>query len=187
MEEDIYLITAILENRNQDALDNLYKSILPKVRNYVLNNNGNSEDAKDVFQDAIISFFHAVKTGKFDSDKSVNGYLFVIAKNIWRNKVRKQSKIVLNEELIVDNANTNDNQLEVLITEERQQLFLRIFNQLSESCQEILNLSIYENLPPRKIMAKLNITSIDVTRTNLYRCRKKLSELVLKNKKELSI
>jgi len=181
------ILKAIEENRNQDVLNELYKKVLPKVKNYILKNNGNNEDAQDMFQDAVVSFFHVVKAKKFDKTKDIDGYIYTIAKNAWINKARRDRKLVIKGE-IPDRINNQDsNQLDLLITKERQQAFQKVFEQLSEQCMQLMRLSIYEDLPPRKIMTRLGISSIDVTRTNLYRCRKKLTELILNNKKELAI
>lgn len=180
------ILNAILENRNQEALNELYKITLPKVKSYVLNNSGNNEDAKDIFQDAVITFFSAVKNGRFDRTKSIDGFIYTIAKNGWINKVRKDKKLKFDEGLIDENQHIGNNQLDQLITLERQESFQKVFKQLGDQCKEIMRLSIYENLPPRKIMEVLGLSSIDVTRTNSYRCRKKLKELILANKGNLS-
>lgn len=181
------ILKAIHENRNQQVLNELYVKVLPKVRGYVLGNSGNNEDAQDIFQDAVISFFHAVKTGKFDESKDIDAFIYVVAKNAWINKVRKDKNLVIKEE-IPESKNMNGlNQLDILITKEREQTFKKVFYQLSEQCIELMKLSIYEDLPPRKIMTLLGLSSIDVTRTNIYRCRKKLTELVLTNKRDLTI
>lgn len=181
------ILTAILDNRNQEVLNDLYKTVLPKVKSYILNNSGNDEDAKDIFQDAVITFFHAVKTGKFDQNKSINGFIYAIAKNAWINKVRKNKKLTFKEELPEDNSNTDKNQLEQLITRERQEAFQKVFKQLGEQCKEIMTLSIYESLPPREIMKVLGLSSIEVVRTTSYRCRKKLTALIIANKQDLSL
>ena len=181
------ILNAILENKNQEVLNELYKSILPKVNTYILNNSGNTEDAKDIFQDAVVSFFHAVKTGRFDRDKSIDAYIYTIAKNAWMNKVRKDKNLKFKETLPDENPIPESNQLELLITKERQEAFQMVFKQLGSQCKEIMKLSIYENLPPRKIMERLGLSSIEVTRTTAYRCRKKLTELVKANKGLLTI
>ena len=183
--KDIFI--AIEENKNQEVLNELYKKALPKVKNYIMNNSGNEDDAKDLFQDAVISFFHAVKSSKFDKSKSIDGFIFTIAKNAWINKAKRDKKVTYKEVLPDDNSSTEQSQLEKLITKEQQEAFQSVFQKLGDNCKDLMKLSIYENLPPRKIMDVLGLSSVEVTRTSLYRCRKKLTELIIQNKHNLVI
>ena len=117
------ILKAIQENRNQGVLKELYVNVLPKVRNYILKNSGNKEDAQDVFQDAVISFMHSVKTGRFDATKDIDAYIYVIAKNIWINKIKRNQKTILNNEISEKTDDLMINQLDLLITKEREEAF----------------------------------------------------------------
>lgn len=181
------ILNAILKNRNQEVLNQLYKTALPKVRSFVLKNSGNSDDAKDIFQDAVIVFFHSVKTAKFDESKSIDGFIYTVARNAWINKVRHDKKLVFKDELPEDFNTNQDNQLDDIISKERQDAFRKVFMMLGEQCRELMQLSIYEEMPPREITNLLKISNVEVTRTNLYRCRKKLTSLIKANKQTFSI
>lgn len=184
MSIDHDILEAIRNNKNQQVLKELYNSVLPKVTNYILKNNGNIEDAKDVFQDAVISFFRSVKTNRFNEEYEIGGYLFSIARNAWINKARKHQKESIVAEVPEKGSTTN--QLESLISNERAQIVQQTMAKLGEQCQELMKLTMYENRPPREITTMMGFSSVEVTRTNLYRCRKKLTELILKNKNILS-
>jgi len=56
-----YSDKAILEairNGEDGVLMHLYKQVLPKIKNYILKNNGSEDDAKDIFQDAVVIFYN---------------------------------------------------------------------------------------------------------------------------------
>ncbi len=57
---DSEIILGIL-NDSKDILNRLYKMYFPMVLQLVLNNNGNEDDAKDVFQESVIVLYNKVR------------------------------------------------------------------------------------------------------------------------------
>lgn len=84
------VVEAILSGENTKALNYLYKSSLPQIIKYVCMNSGSEDEAKDIFQDAVVSLFTTVKLGKYDIEKDVNGFLYFVSRNLWINYVKKK-------------------------------------------------------------------------------------------------
>ncbi len=70
-EEDI--IKGILAN-DRNITAHFYKQLMPEVTRYVQKNSGTAEDAKDLFNDAFIEFFHNIKSGKYTAQNKLKGY-----------------------------------------------------------------------------------------------------------------
>jgi DNA-directed RNA polymerase specialized sigma24 family protein len=77
------------------VLEHLYKQVLPKVKSYIARNSGNNEDARDIFQDAVVIFYKYVKTGKFDVQHDIAGFIFSVSKNLWINSAKRKNKVVV--------------------------------------------------------------------------------------------
>ena len=89
------IINAIISGKGNGILSVLYKETLPKVRNMVLKNNGNQEEANDIFQDAVLILFKQVRNGSFNTSYEMEGYIYTIAKNLWIKRALKINKNVL--------------------------------------------------------------------------------------------
>src|SRR5688500_5506226 len=75
--------------RNEDsAFKAVYKDIYPMVLKYVRGNNGNHEDAEDIFQEMLIAFLKKLHTPGFELTARLSTYLFSIAKNLWLYRLR---------------------------------------------------------------------------------------------------
>ncbi|WP_449435096.1 RNA polymerase sigma factor [Pedobacter steynii] len=69
----------------------LYKSAFPGVAKYISRLGGSFEEAKDVFQDALIVYFEktAIQSSAFNNDTA---YLVGIAKNLWLKRYRQSTQ-----------------------------------------------------------------------------------------------
>ena len=72
--DDLTCFKAIKAN-DEAALKNLYKDNYYKIEMYVLNNNGTSEDAKDIYQEAFIAVWRNIQLDKFypENENALSG------------------------------------------------------------------------------------------------------------------
>jgi DNA-directed RNA polymerase specialized sigma24 family protein len=80
------------------AVKYLAKDYLPVIRYYISKNNGNEEDAKDIFQDALFIIIEKIHNDDFALQGPLSTYLFAICKNLWLMVLDKQ-KAAKNYEL----------------------------------------------------------------------------------------
>ena len=83
------LATAIRAN-DTVVLQKLYVETYPKVEVHVLRNNGTKDQAKDIFQEAVIALWRAAKEDRFTAKDldGAKGYLYTISKNKWIDYLR---------------------------------------------------------------------------------------------------
>ncbi len=74
-----------------DAIKFLYKDYYSLLENYIINNNGNKDDAADIIQETIIAFIEIVEANKFRGESSVKSFLFSITRNMWLTELRKRN------------------------------------------------------------------------------------------------
>src|SRR6266704_7133172 len=86
------VILALKKGDDDIALGFLYKTVLPKVKHYIKGNKGNDDEAKDIFQDAVINFYTKVKHNKIPEDVNVTAFICQTAKNLWINRVKRMNK-----------------------------------------------------------------------------------------------
>src|SRR6187402_2389059 len=86
------IIEAILNGKNTQVLNYLYETALPQIIRFICQNNGDEDEAKDIFQDAVVSLFTTVKLGKYEREKDVNGFLYFVSRNLWINRIKKRNR-----------------------------------------------------------------------------------------------
>ena len=73
----------------------LYKSCFPMVARYVNKMGGSFEQAKDVFQDALLVYYEKQRSGTVTVTTTEAAYLVGIARHLWLKRYRQDSKTVL--------------------------------------------------------------------------------------------
>ena len=175
------IITGV-KHRNNDVFRFLYSEIYPSIKKFILQNKGSDEDARDVFQEALIIFYrNACKKG-FKLSSSVKTYLFSVCRNIWLLKLDKTPERIddiqtLNESELDYNVNEEDKvSIEEIDDSLKLGLIQKHFRKLERFCQRILQM-FFKGKSHEEISKKLKI-SYDASRNRKKICLDKLTELI---------
>jgi len=174
------LIKAIQAN-NTVVLQKLYVENYPKVEAHILKNNGSKAQAKDIFQEAMVALWRAVKSERFRAvnPSAVQGYLYTIAKNKWTDYLRSSSfKKEVSSEIVMTNWGEIDEEEEDSDYEDKLALAKQAFRQLGDSCKELLSKFYFEKMSLDAIAKVLNLDAASA-RNKKYRCMQKLRTLVI--------
>jgi RNA polymerase sigma factor (sigma-70 family) len=171
----------ISQRKDRKILDWLYAKVYPRVKTYILANNGSSDDSKDVFQEAIMALYNLVLENKYDKIMDVEAFMMVVSRNKWIDSVRKNSKQTPLGS-VPETSSEEGNPLLKMIDSEKWKVYQSFFQKLSDQCQEILSYVLIERKTMLEIADKLGLSSADAAKTTNYRCKQKLIELIAKNK-----
>ena len=180
-QEIIAILRDNTSKKHNQVIRFLYKKCFKAIQNHILNNNGNEEDASDIFQEAITLFYQQIQLGKFEGRSAITTYLQGIAKNLWFSQLRKHKKI--NTQSIDESLpESQEDHQSLLKSQQSQVLFKRLFSKMKEDCQKILKLAYYENLSMAEISEQFeSLTNEQSARTKKYRCLKGLMSIFKKN------
>jgi RNA polymerase sigma factor (sigma-70 family) len=160
----------------------LYRMYKQKVASYIFQQGGSYQDAKDIFQDVIITFLHLVQENKFvaKSEKEMDGFFMTIARNKWLKKKESDERRYKREDLslIQNEGIRQDTPLENLLWHEEQSKAISIFNKLDDLCQKILLAFYIDKLSLEEIAIKFNLASEGAAKVKKFRCLKALRSLL---------
>ena len=169
-------------NNEDKTLEKVYRHNYKMVRSYVMKNNGTEDEAKDVFQDAMIVTWMNLKEGKFEirNEFSLSAYLYRIAKNKWLDKLRAKSKVQkFSEDLTADPLSGEE--LELAEESQRKVEYLgSLFGRLDEKCKQVLTHFYYEKKRLEEIAADMSY-DVGSIRTIKYRCMQRLRKMHKEN------
>src|SRR6201995_1362209 len=114
---DNEVILGILNN-SESALKKLYLAYFPMILQLVINNNGNTDDAKDIYQEAIIILYNKVKAGNFELSSKLKTYIYSICRRLWLKRLSQMNKYGGNikdfeEYLSVDDETEKNNETDI--------------------------------------------------------------------------
>src|SRR5579864_2782986 len=84
---DNILINSLVDQK-EGAFEALYQQYYPSVKYFVLHTSGTTQDAEDVFQEAMVVLLGKLRAEDFILTSSLKTYLFAIAQNIWLKRKR---------------------------------------------------------------------------------------------------
>lgn len=117
-----------------------------------------------------------VRTGNYNLNFDVSGFLFTVCKNLWINKVKRESRTV-SLETQGEKASTYDFTLDI-ITKEKAKTLKEMIQKLGEKCFKLLQLAVYQQIENHEICAIMGFTTVNAVKTQKYKCKQKLLEMI---------
>lgn len=165
-----------LVDGNQHFYNSLYSTLWPKIRNYIIKNSGSTVEAEEVFQDGIFQTVVRAKTKGIVLKSSLEGYLFMVCKNLWLQELRSKKKKVRNDDLI-ELKNKDEETISKILHQEQWELFEEKFELLSKNCKDVLT-EFFKKSPYSEIVKKFRYSSENTAFQRVFKCKKKLANLV---------
>ncbi|SHN33903.1 RNA polymerase sigma factor, sigma-70 family [Cyclobacterium lianum] len=153
----------------------LYQDQFPKLEKFVLANNGERQQAKDIFQEAFIVLWKNVKSGKFkpENGTAIQGYLYQVARHKWLDILRSsryKNTVTLDT---FQESQTDEH-------EDRESRIIEMetaFSALGDNCKKLLTRFYYKKESLSVIAAAFDWTEA-TARNNKYRCMQRLKEKI---------
>ena len=155
---------------DEKALELLYKKYYRMMTKLVITNSGTEEEARDVYQDALIVFWQKATSGNLVLTSKMSTYIYSICQNLWRKELDRKKRLS-NEEK--DSSVTLDTE-----TTEREKIIAKCIDQLDSTCKKVLMYYYFEEMSMQDIADKLGFANTDTAKTKKYKCKKKLDDLV---------
>ncbi|MEK6480215.1 sigma-70 family RNA polymerase sigma factor [Catalinimonas sp. 4WD22] len=165
--------SVVLERINkgdEKALDYLYRKYYKMMTNIILKNNGTEQEAKDIYQDALIVFWQKVISNQLVLTSKISTYLYSVCLNLWRKELERKSRLS-NEEK--DEAEYLDHE-----SEERSHIIRNCIDQLGDTCKKILMYYYFDDMSMQDIADKLGLANTETAKTKKYKCKKRLDSLI---------
>lgn len=174
-------IVASIKASDTGTLQKIYVETYPKVEVHILRNNGTKDQAKDIFQEAMIALWRAAKEDRFTAQSldSAKGYLYTIAKNKWIDYLRSSRyKKEISSEKMMTNHTIPDKEVEDTDYELKLEQAQSAFKRLGESCKDLLSKFYFDKMSLNEIASLLDLDAASA-RNKKYRCMQMLRSLAL--------
>ena len=166
-----------LAKNDSKAVEQLYKSHFSMIQHFVENNNGSFDDARDIFQEAMIALYEKVQSDSFVLTCQIKTYLFSICKHLWLKRLHQigkySSPLNMQEETISIESDLDD-------FREKDAVFAimdRALNSLGEPCKGLLEGYYLNKKGMQELAADFGYTNADNAKNQKYKCLMRLKKL----------
>ncbi len=166
-----------IKRRDNAVLHYVYKTFYPIIREFVVRNYGKADDAKDVFQEALVVIFRKTQEEEFNLHSSFTNYLYTVSRFIWL-KMLKRKKLLHEKltEIMRPLEMESEDVMDIEASLERK-VYQYYFSRLGKDCREILTL-FYNEMSFRQIAEKLGKSSEEYVRKRKHECKEHLIKMI---------
>jgi RNA polymerase sigma factor (sigma-70 family) len=162
----------------------LYKTCLPSISKYICKNGGSQDDARDVFQEALMALYKQAKDSNFKLSASIKTYIFSICRYQWLKTLRKNKRI----ESLSENFDLPDIDNNIVNHLEKAERFVILqdhISKFSNNNRKILELH-FQKYSTDEIADKLGLSRLYVKKKK-FECKKQLTESLKRDLRYIEI
>jgi RNA polymerase sigma factor (sigma-70 family) len=173
---DSEIILGIL-NDSKEVLERLYKAYFPMVLQLILTNNGDEDEAKDIFQESVIVLYNKIKSGNFELNSKLKTFIYSVSRRLWLKRLSQKSR---NSKDIKDFDDVVQVEGDLEQHKERDKQFVQMekaLSHLGEPCKTIIEDFYINHRSMQEICEKFGYTNADNAKNQKYKCLQRLKKL----------
>ena len=169
-----------LRKGDSKALEEIYGRFRASFLSWITHTHKcTKEEALDIYQYSILSFYENVVEGSFDSmnDAGIKTYLYSIGKNKLLNDSRRKMKVTYKDHIEEDELIELETEVEFVRTQNIEKI-KRALEEIGNPCKEILELFYFNNLSADEIAEVMNYKNGGTVRNLKYKCIQRIRKFL---------
>ena len=166
-----------LANNDKKAAETIYKDNYSMVQALIINNNGSLDDARDVFQEAMIVLYERAKSGSFELHCQLKTYMYSVARRLWLKRLQQLQKFSGQVDGMAEIVPVEE---EIENHEQRNAQFQsmeKAMMSLGEPCKSLLEAYYLQKRNMTEIAGSFGYTNADNAKNQKYKCLMRLKKL----------
>ncbi|MGN6616897.1 MAG: RNA polymerase sigma factor [Ilyomonas sp.] len=166
-----------LADNNVKAIEAIYKDNFKMIQSFILNNNGSFDDAKDIFQEAMIALYEKAKSESFVLTCQIKTYLYSVCRRLWLKRLQHFNRYITPPEGMEEAVPVED---DLELHEKRNAdlaIMDRALNSLGEPCKSLLESYYLQKKGMTEIASEFGYTNADNAKNQKYKCLMRLKKL----------
>ena len=167
----------VLDASDKKAVETIYRENFNMVQALIINNNGSADDAKDIFQEAMIVLYEKVRSGTFELNCQIKTFVYSVSRRLWLKRLQQQNRysapgdnmeaVVPVEEELEDHEQRNA----------EFEMMEKAINNLGEPCKSLLEAYYLQKQNMQVIAASFGYTNADNAKNQKYKCLMRLKKI----------
>ena len=166
-----------LARNDRKAVETIYRENYNMVQVLIINNNGSSDDAKDVFQEAMIVLYEKVRSGSFELNCQIKTYVYSVCRRLWLKRLQQLNRF----SPAVENLDSTVQVEEEIEEHEKRQTEFEMMDKaigsLGEPCKSLLEAYYLQKKNMQEIAANFGYTNADNAKNQKYKCLMRLKKI----------
>jgi RNA polymerase sigma factor (sigma-70 family) len=166
-----------LARNDKKAVETIYRENYNMVQSLVINNNGSADEAKDIFQEAMIVLYEKVRSGGFELNCQIKTYVYSVCRRLWLKRLQQLNRystpvesmeMLIPVEDEVDEHEKRNNEFEMME---------KAIGSLGEPCKTLLEAYYLQKRNMQEIAVSFGYTNADNAKNQKYKCLMRLKKI----------
>ncbi len=166
-----------LARNDRKAVETLYKQNYSMVQAFILNNNGTTDDARDIFQEAMIVLYQKVKDGSLALNCQIKTYVYSVCRRMWLKRLQQLQRNGGTVESLEDVVPVEEELEEHDRKNEAFGVMEKALSHLGEPCKSLLEAYYIQKKQMQDIAEGFGYTNADNAKNQKYKCLMRLKKL----------
>ncbi len=162
---------------DRSSIETIYARHFGMIQSMIINNNGSSDDARDIFQEGMIVLYEKVKTPGFELNCLIKTYLYSVCRRLWLKRLSQSNRFIPEVKNLSDTIAVED---DLDIHEQRDadyQMVEKALGSLGEPCKSLLEAFYLQKKNMNEIAASFGYTNPENAKNQKYKCLMRLKKL----------
>jgi len=172
-----------LARNDKKAVEMIYKENYSTVQSLIINNNGTADDAKDIFQEAMIVLYEKARSGNFELSCQIKTYVYSVSRRLWLKRLQQANRYsgeMGNAEMLVQVEDDIEGHAR---RDAEFEMMAKAINNLGEPCKSLLEAFYLQKKNMQEIAINFGYTNAENAKTQKYKCLMRLKKIFFKHYK----
>jgi RNA polymerase sigma factor (sigma-70 family) len=176
LEQEKQLLEGLAVN-DRSVVEAIYRDNYPMIQAFILNNSGDSDEARDIFQEAMIVIYEKAISGSFELNCLLKTYIYSVCRRLWLKRLQQlqrygslienvEETVAVEEDLELHEKYNND-----------FTLMEAAMSKIGEPCKSLLDAYYLQKKNMQEIASEFGYTNADNAKTQKYKCLVRLKKL----------
>ena len=165
-----------LKGENNKAFGQLYKAYFGMVNRFVINNNGRTDDAEDIFQDTMIVLLGKLRQDDFQLTASIKTYIMAISKNMWLKRLRTANRETEFTD-VLDNKFYNEINLAIENEKTYVDKLQTYMHKITKHCQGLIHDMFFKEKAIEQIQKEYGYSTKHNAQNQKYKCVEQIKKV----------
>ena len=175
-EQELQLLKGLAISDKQ-AIETIYRENYSMIQSFVINNNGSADDARDIFQEAMVVLYEKSKDTTFSLNCQIKTYVYSICRRLWLKRLQQLNKYSTQVESLEETVFVEDEMEEHEKRDNDFTLMDHAMSKIGEPCKSLLDAYYLQKKSMQDIAANFGYTNADNAKTQKYKCLIRLKKL----------
>ena len=175
-EQENLLLKGLAQN-DKSSIEATYRENYSMIQAFILNNNGSVDDARDIFQEAMIVLYEKSRLESFSLNCQIKTYVYSVCRRLWLKRLQQLNKFSTQVDSLEDTVPVEE---EIEEHEKKDNDFTMMEHamaKIGEPCKSLLDGYYLQKKSMQEIAADFGYTNADNAKTQKYKCLVRLKKL----------